>query len=487
MNRQNSKSERGMALVVCLLALLLLSGIGIALLSTADYETQINDNYRTSQQSHFSAIAGPEEVRDRMRSAHPQRIAEPTLMPGTGAGSIIYVRNPRLLPSGATEAISPANAANPYFDTELCHENFQALALPNPGPNVRCTTMAPATQIQFVNSIAPFTNQTGALDFKWTRITKKANNSTAPHCVTGDCNVNPNTEVCWDPVLRRQVLLTAGFANCIAANYQPVYLLTTLAVTPRGARRMVQAEVTRFTMPPLPAALTLDGPAPAYTAPDSNPFRVEGNDHGTCGNLQAPKPAIGVVDDASDLSVTAAIPANRLDHYTGSGMWPDVQNISSTVNETYTDPAKLEELVNLIAASANQTLPSGLFNPPIGTDANPLVTVVNGDLTLDDIAGAGVLIVTGTLTTSGNTSFKGLLLVVGQGSWNFAGGGNGQITGGVIVAKTRDASGNLLGTLGQPTLNWAGGGGNGIRYDSCWINRVQNYNFRAIAFRELAY
>jgi hypothetical protein len=54
----------------------------------------------------------------------------------------------------------------------------------------------------------------------------------------------------------------------------------------------------------------------------------------------------------------------------------------------------------------------------------------------------------------GNGSFYGLILVVGQGTMDFSGGGNGEIQGGIFVAKTRDVSGNLLSSLGSPRIDW---------------------------------
>ena len=73
---------------------------------------------------------------------------------------------------------------------------------------------------------------------------------------------------------------------------------------------------------------------------------------------------------------------------------------------------------------------------------------------------------------SGNFGWNGVVLVIGKGRLINNGGGNGQINGTVIVARTRDSSGNLMSTLGTPTVDWSGGGGNGIYYDHCWANNM---------------
>jgi hypothetical protein len=52
-----------------------------------------------------------------------------------------------------------------------------------------------------------------------------------------------------------------------------------------------------------------------------------------------------------------------------------------------------------------------------------------------------------------------------------------------------DANGNPLpanSAPGAPVVNWSGGGGNGIYYDSCWVNKLQNnFYYIPIAVHEL--
>jgi hypothetical protein len=122
-----------------------------------------------------------------------------------------------------------------------------------------------------------------------------------------------------------------------------------------------------------------------------------------------------------------------------------------------------------------------------GTDASPKITFINGDATLS--GGAGVVVVTGTLTFNGNTNFDGLILVVGQGIMNVQGGGGGQINGEVLIANTnsRTAPFGQLATLGSPILNWTGGGSNFIQYNSCWANFGDSLQYQLIASREEMY
>src|SRR6185436_2992688 len=75
----------------------------------------------------------------------------------------------------------------------------------------------------------------------------------------------------------------------------------------------------------------------------------------------------------------------------------------------------------------NQGRYFGSFSGTSGTEANPVFTFVDGDCDLD--GGAGLLIVTGKLLLKGNPSFKGLILVIGDGYVERDGGGNGDIYG----------------------------------------------------------
>jgi hypothetical protein len=110
---------------------------------------------------------------------------------------------------------------------------------------------------------------------------------------------------------------------------------------------------------------------------------------------------------------------------------------------------------------------------PLGTVSDPVINVVDGDVTLKgNTTGYGILLVTGTLKMGGDFSWNGLVLVIGDGKVEFQGGGNGQINGSVIVSKIWDdhTTKNLLSEVGAPELKWNGGGGNGVYYNHCWAD-----------------
>ena len=125
----------------------------------------------------------------------------------------------------------------------------------------------------------------------------------------------------------------------------------------------------------------------------------------------------------------------------------------------------------------------------MGTDANPLITYVNGDFNMGSNSGAGVLIVTGTLAFTGNAGFDGLILVIGQGIMTESGGGNGAFNGSVFLANTYSHTSpyGALSTLGSPQMAWNGGGGNTIQYNSCWADALNNLHYTVVASREEMY
>lgn len=95
---RSSRNERGIALMMCLFALLLLTTIGAGLMFMANTETSVNYNYRSSIEAYYSSKAGLEEGRERIRFGNAYSIAPPTIIPSTtNSGGIIYILTRRRL------------------------------------------------------------------------------------------------------------------------------------------------------------------------------------------------------------------------------------------------------------------------------------------------------------------------------------------------------------------------------------------------------
>jgi hypothetical protein len=510
------RNERGMALLLVLLTLLLLSAIGLGMMYMSDTETSVNSNYRDTQVAFFAMRAGLEEMRDRMRSNSIAPLTLPTTMPG-GINSILYIINP----AGATDVVDPQNTANAYFDDEFCHDGFTGLSLSNPGISMPCTVAPPSNNVApYVNSFSPNTNTAAALKYKWARITLKQN-GTIPGA-TVDSTQPAGTQVCFQTAANQEIplsLIAGGpYASCAAAqaagkDASPVYIVTSLAVTPQGSRRIGQYEIAGLSFAPPGGALGLDGPAATFSPrPSSNQYFINGHDSGAAGytssggtgacNPSGPLtvPAISTGDAAGTTAITTAITTNpdRSTNYTGSGGTPSVANAGPTGTGQYggawSSPAQLDSLVNSLANVADVTYSCGIGAPcspsgAVGTNANPQITYVNGDFNYGNASGAGVLVVTGTLSFNGNASFNGVVLVIGQGIVTESGGGNGGFNGTVFIAKTQSATPPYLelATLGSPLYSWNGGGNSDIQYNSCWANIGNGLHYSVIAMREEMY
>jgi len=274
--------------------------------------------------------------------------------------------------------------------------------------------------------------------------------------------------------------------------YGQIVQVTAYAETPtltnrQGSRAMMQEELTTNLRYPfqfsIGGAITIPGPNPNFGTPNSNNFYVKGTDANSCGGVAVAKPSIDVYDPTSTTATDDMIAQlSRPDHYPGLNASPDVENgtgitgnptptnLDAFINDLYTRTPNGQSMLSTPNMNPDPstfqtyTLTTANMNPV----TNPPITFVQGNATISgNQVGSGILVVTGTLTFSGDYVFNGLILVVGQGSAVYSGGGNGIVNGSLYVAKTRDTSGGLLSTLAAPTLDYAGGGGNGVQYDHC--------------------
>lgn len=484
-----NKRERGVALILVLLVLLLISAVLMGMIMMSNTETNISSNFRDEQTAFFASKAGVEEVRDRMRSTATNSLSgslAASALPGAANG-VFYITNPA---AGETVAPWQITGTN-YPDDEICKE-------------VTCTSGVP-TGSWYAASQSASTSYAAApiLPWKWVRVMAKANKSnTGTVRVTSVDGTTNGNRVCWTGT--NEIATAAASCPAANANYLPVYEITALAVTPSGSRRMTQYEVSRTPFPVMPGAMIFDGSNPDFgTNPNSNAFGVNGTDAAQgpnagvgCG-AGANQPAIGGYDNGAVTTLAGQL--NRPASYTsGVTATPAVSNVNSALGPL-TNVDGLTNLVNSVTATAGPNVFPNANNstpPSLGTNNAPVINVVNGDFTMGG-SGAGILLVTGTLTMNGTPSFNGIILVIGEGNVQKNGGGNGTLNGSLFVANmysdTPPTYTNLipLGTNhapGKPTISWNGGGTANIQYDSCWISAVsQSFPYRIVAQRELIY
>src|SRR5271168_1303022 len=95
-DRKRRRSENGIALLIAIFVLLLISVVAIALLVSSGTETALGANYRTSSSVYYAALAGLEEARGRLLPRNPQYFdnINPSLVPTPfPLGQTLYVIN----------------------------------------------------------------------------------------------------------------------------------------------------------------------------------------------------------------------------------------------------------------------------------------------------------------------------------------------------------------------------------------------------------
>jgi Tfp pilus assembly protein PilX len=489
--RKSGQQENGIALIAAILTLLLITAVAAGIMILTNTEVGTSSNFKDEQRAYFSAKAGIEEARDRLRIAAPGTLRSttspvvPTTLPGSGTTGITYILNPL---NG--ETVAPWDSTNAYADDEICNETSAM----NCGTG---TPKYPSSTSGWYRATSPTANSTYAsspvLDWKWVRIQLKQNNAFGSNYAVDGNNAHAYY-VCQKDASSIETLSSpTPTAPCVSPAYLPVYVLTALAVTPSKSRRMVQVEVAEDTFQfTAPAALTLDGPGDLFATGNSSQFGVNGNDSNTVcgGSVGANVPAVGVPSDTDKTSVITQIDtavngnsSKEGNYQSGSNTTPDVQNVSTALLASMQTKTSLQDLISTIKADVTQPVINGpatdsSFTSP-GTLAAPQIIYVNGDLTLSgNFTGYGILVVTGTFTAKGSNTWNGLVFVVGSGQ--VVDKGTSVFNGAMVVANTTGAA------LGAPNVDVSGGGHGGVNYSSgCIAQATQLTTFHVISMREL--
>jgi len=529
--RENGQRESGAALLIAIFAMMLISVVGIAMIVTQGKDSALAGNYRTSTSAYYAAVAGLEEARGRLLWKNPDYFDGPTspnpsfmpmsgVLPAMQVTDVRYILNPA---SGETVDPTSANPAN-YPDTDYLTE----MGWPLSGANFLT-----------INSTFQTASMPGPV-YKWVRInpvTEKALNLD----VNGDGVLDTTTPLYYDParvvgVNPAPSLILPSSSIPLTPTAVQVLEITSLAVLPNGSRRLLQYVVAPLLVstqistqvdpptPPLPpivplntnfpAAVTMDGNGVSYQDPGTPDYAVDGRD--ACSHT-TPQAAVEAIEYTNPLDYSSINLMSNQNSYPGSPMvlsgpppgsygptTPSVPNPSMpyALRQSWQTPATLDAVVQDITKSADLVIagPATGSNLPTWPPLNPIpmTVVVNGNLNLTrwNQTGYGLLLVTGTLTYDPDSTWYGIVLVIGQGNllWSDRGRGMGGINGAVLIAQTRDASGNLLSTLGAASFSGAGGGSRrsssqgGIVYNSCLVNSAgaqAPLTYKILSFHEI--
>jgi Tfp pilus assembly protein PilX len=514
---QLARTEAGIALLISIFVLLLISVVAIALVVSSSTETSLAGNYRSSTAVYYAALSGIEEARGRLSVQNPNsfKTTWATFYPAPGStlpiGTVGYVLN-----SGPTDPADPRTA---YPDTEYDAE-FGAGAL---GAATVKTTLSVWNRTPMTTNLS-FPGPV----YKWVRINAVSELSLKL------ADTYPFLDGTQDPTP-----LYYDGAHLNDANLgRQVFEITALAVLPNASGQTSQSsqKLVQYLVAPGPltlpsflnsaplAALTLSGSngnSPTFKAPTYNSvYAVKGNDslQGCSGTAGGPVVAVGLFGDYSGgssgpdiTSLVSGIPTsastpppttNPQQNYTGNTpphSLPDVEYLTSYPTSLQT-PAQVDAIAQNIIQNADAVfVPAGSSATQTAyltslnmSSTNVMTVIANGDLDISNWShdGYGLLLVTGTFTYDPDTTWNGLVLVIGQGRVNNSQNGQyQQINGAMFVAKTRDGSGNLwAGRIGgafvqfDPNMQ-----GKGIRYSSCWIQKAQpTGSYKILSFHEIA-
>lgn len=501
--------QAGVALIVAIVGLLLLTAVAAGMILLSNSETSVDANYRDQQVAMFAAKAGLQEARDRILSANANPITLPTVLPGASGVSAAYIVASGVSPWSSSNTVSTQAGNISTYDKEFANE----LGVSNLPSGTWYSSTSSSS-----NYSGPSSNP---VPYQWVRINLKVdrsgyNSSGTPYYVDGN-SANAAKQVCYDTSSGGQHEVVISAASCQAANtnYQNVYEITSYAITPSGTIRMMQDEVApvAFNLT-FPSALTMAGTVGTFNGANSNPYKVNGTDGsgsapavpGCSTNPNNKYDAIGATSNGSVTAIDSGIPNNRTGNYTGScGTTPCVGTVSLPTSDS--SPSALSQTLQSIEQSAavslvptsppvgganytfsnvSSAMPGGSWSNP---STNPQVVYVDGNFDLGPNTGSGLLVVTGNFTYQGNSGWNGIILVVGQGTTTFSGsgGGSGEFDGAIFVATTKDANGNPLSNFGTTNFDISGGGGNGVYYNSCWINYVQQpQTYRLLSAKEIS-
>lgn len=511
---RGKQAESGIALLIAIFALLLVSVAAIAMILSSGTESALAGNYRSSTSAYFAASAGLEEARSRLLPTNPSTIWNNLTAIMTTVGTVTYLPTNQVLYITNPGPGEPAGAGL----LALYPDNEYGREFPLPVPPTKT----------YVNSVWTGGATTGPR-YKWVRINAATKNSLGADVDnTGTALAIPNasTPLYYDsgPIPASMIVPPAGFpATAPPSTAKQLYEVTALAVLPNGAGKVLQYVVAPVTYGlNFPGALNLGGTIGNFKGANSNPYHINGQDGSGSVAVPgcAPNPAtvkaainLGAGNAANGQTNQAYVDSQlpRPDHYTGAPQTPSVPplpNDASVTTDSLTgslsSPASMDQMLQQIQQNADAVIPNppnapGYNNsgttynfggPGWPTDMsanNPQVVYVDGSFDLGPNTGYGILVVTGNFTYHGNSGWNGIILVVGDGTTTYLGngGGNGEFDGAIFAATTRDPSGNQLPNYGTVNFDINGGGGNGIYYSSCWINKVQRPpKYRILSFRE---
>jgi len=286
---------------------------------------------------------------------------------------------------------------------------------------------------------------------------------------------------------------------CSSASYKPSRLVVkVLGIGPRNSQKNLEMVIDRYTVDysvnavvtlpnesgnPMPFDLggsnvtSTSGADASGSGSAISAYAVSGNDYNATNNVIDGCQADGTNCSGSGPNVYPGDPAVLA----GSNTPSFLQSVDAARTFLYGSEGMMNSAINQGRYFTNGTDAINSAGSLGATNPNGLLTFVDGDFTLGpgSPTGQGTLIVTGNLTLNGNFNWNGVIMVLGGGSVQRSGGGNGNIYGAMFVAKF-PRTGAATDLFQAPTFNTSGGGTANIQYNSFEVDRAKSVGGHAV-------
>ena len=355
--RRSALREDGMALVAALMALSILTLVGLTATFVTTTETLINHNLGSRLVNRYLAETAVEEARSQL----------PAILP-VADHEAVYLRR-----DGTVDPTAGTIDTNPYFDPAYGTHGM--------------------TSSRFVDS------DLAGVEFAWVRISRKTE-ARAGYELDGD-STNNGELVGYGFDSSAPALKAFQFAGSRAGHHgSPVYLLTGMATAPSGSRQIVRTEVARPPMPPFSAAVynkTSVRLADAVT--------IIGNDGDGGSDLAGIDTPGGVSGETSAVRGAPAIVSSSSSSH-------NIAALTAMFEPPLSIPVQWVDPAVTVSSGVYSGTHLRLGRPGTNSQAP---TFADGDLVVSgNSEGQGFLIVNGDLTVSGSFRYDGVILVSGR-------------------------------------------------------------------------
>jgi hypothetical protein len=433
------KDEQGIAMVIVMIALSILTLLSAYMFLSSAEELRISDNSESMVQARFAARAGIEHAREILKGLDfsgllqgPDGAYDASAAHLTAARQFSYRNLLDWSTLRSLDILNPSSAVSSLADDGL---------ISTATPGTSGTVLVDKPGVAFTSN--PY--GTGAITTA-RYFLKVSDNSGEASELIHDSADNPYID--GDGIV---IVRSIGIAKTLSEG------------SGSGARRnSVAIYEARFQ--------ESSGPfdklgSPAVVIGNDIAANFSGNAFSIIGTADGP--GIATIDtttgDSFDPAQILKTATNGKGTITGNCTGTDQNNciadITSNLSpskQRLTDPVWMYDFVfNQVPHMADNIIANGrVGSVNLGTDSNPKVTFVNGDLdATGGITGAGLLVVTGELQMGGSIQFDGLVLVIGKGAF-WSHGMNRGIYGGIVVANLELVNGVPVFGRSQTTFDF---------------------------------